>query len=111
MLDQATLGALAGGVIDGVGIGTVALFHVPRGVAAMARKTAASDTCFPVRALTAAAIPLTTLVGVPVAATAGTFYGAYQGFHDAGRDGLGASLSRRVDDVRRFHTAIHTYTG
>jgi len=97
------LGATAGAVIDGAGVGGLTLAKLPRGTYRTYEAILKSDVG-PVAKTTAGILaPVVIALATPLATVGGAVYGVYKGFADAYKEGLVDSVKNRVHDVKEFH--------
>lgn len=101
------VGATAGAVIDGVGIGGVTLLNTPRGIFKAYSEIFKSDqgpvlkTCESLLVLPAA------LLAAPFATVGGAVYGMYSGFGEAYRKGIPESVTKSAENVTEYAKMIN----
>jgi hypothetical protein len=104
------VGAAAGAVVDGVGVGAVTLGNTPRGVYKAYKHILTSDEIGPVLKTTASLLVLPAAVlATPLATVGGAVYGVYKGFGDAYRDGITKSAGERFNDVKEYYKAVDKF--
>lgn len=95
------VGAAAGAVIDGTGVGAITLLRTPQGVLKMYKEIFKDQG--PVLAILESVLVLPAAVlATPIATVAGAVYGVYKGFADAYQDGLSKSVRERFHDVSTY---------
>jgi hypothetical protein len=108
-VENSTVGAIAGGIIDGIGVGATTMLHTPRAVYRAYQKIKDSDMGPVMKSSLGIMVLPSALMATPVATTAGALYGAYRGYQEANSQGISPAIKNRLDDVTKYHTLIHTY--
>jgi hypothetical protein len=99
------VGAAAGAVIDGTGVGGLTLAKLPKGSYRVYEAIFKSDIG-PVAKTTASILaPVVIALATPLATVGGAVYGVYKGFADAYKEGLADSVKNRFHDVKEYHEA------
>ncbi|MHC9542061.1 MAG: hypothetical protein AB9903_21340 [Vulcanimicrobiota bacterium] len=99
------VGAAAGAVIDGAGVGGLTLAKLPKGSYKVYEGIFKSDIG-PVAKTTASILaPVVIALATPLATVGGAVYGVYKGFADAYKEGLVDSVKNRLHDVKQYHEA------
>jgi hypothetical protein len=99
------VGAAAGAVIDGVGVGGLALAKTPKGTFRLYQAIFNSDQGPVLKTTESLLAPVAVCLASPLATVGGTLYGTYKGFGDAYQKGLGESINNRLHDVKEFNDA------
>jgi len=103
------IGAAAGAVVDGAGIGGLTLAKLPKGTY-RAYETILKSNIGPVSKTTASLLaPVAIALAAPLATVGGAVYGVYKGFADAYKEGLVSSVKNRMHDVKVFHETTSKY--
>jgi hypothetical protein len=97
------IGAAAGAVVDGVGVGGLTLAKLPKGTYRTYEAILKGDIG-PVAKTTASLLaPIAIALAAPLATVGGAVYGVYKGFADAYKEGLVDSVKNRMHDVKEYH--------
>ncbi|MDQ7821233.1 MAG: hypothetical protein RDV48_00425 [Candidatus Eremiobacteraeota bacterium] len=98
------VGAVAGGTIEGVGIGGLTLAKTPKATYRTYEAIYKTDSVGPVIKTTASIlVPVAVALATPLGTVGGAVYGVYKGFADAYKEGLVESVKNRAHDVKEFH--------
>ncbi|GEM_PF-1752647 len=99
------VGAAAGAVIDGVGVGGLTLAKTPKGAYRIYEAILKSDQGPVLKTTESLLAPIAIALASPLATVGGAVYGVYKGFADAYKEGLVDSVKNRAHDVKEFHEA------
>jgi hypothetical protein len=97
------VGAAAGAVIDGVGVGGLTLVKTPKGTYRLYEAIFNSDQGPVLKTTESVLAPVAVALAAPLATVGGAVYGTYKGFADAYKDGLAKSVDNRLHEVKEFN--------
>lgn len=101
------VGAAAGAVIDGVGVGAVTLVNTPRALVKAFRTLARDEDHGPIWKTTVGVlIPPVALLATPLGVVGGALWGLGTGAAKGYSEGLGPSVKGSVDTVRKYNELV-----
>lgn len=102
------VGAAAGAVIDGVGVGAITLVNTPRATVKAFRTILKDEDHGPIWKTTVGLlVPPVAILATPIGLVGGALWGLGTGAAKGYSEGLGESLTNSVDNVRKFNKIVN----